>query len=275
MKPKSFILTALLSAMGAWTYAAPPIEYRAVARDADGKAHADKQMRFRIAILASSDPTAEVYSETHNVLSDSTGHISLSIGEGIDATGDYDAIDWSTPRSLAIEGAVGNGAYRSYGSTTLLGAPITLQCAVASRLEATSPSGDVYELTVSDKGELSWQLKSQVLPDEPAYDLTKVPENLYLVGSFTGNGWEVAKAEKMQKVSDTRFTIDHSINPGDVFKFVGVRQWGDTDWSASSCEIGKPNPMREFGNVDTFAASSGTYRITVDFYTFTMTITKL
>lgn len=251
-------------------WCAPPIEFQTVARNSSGDVLADMQAYYRISVLESPDAAESLYSETHVATSDSTGRILIHIGEGDNPSSDFDAIDWSDTRYLRLEADIDGAGFKDYGISTILGAPVAVSAGHADRIVTHNSRGD-WELTVTDSGQLEWKLQGN--SGTPAYDLTLVPDQLYLIGNFIGdNGWDVSQAELMTKLSDTRFTLTRHLEPGYIFKFVSRREWGGRDWSAQSCNIGTPNPMRELDNTPEFTGTPGTYQLTVDFYTYTLTI---
>lgn len=263
------ILMALATSCGLAVQASPPIEFVSVVRNSDGKALSDKEVKVSLDIAA--DPLAStiLYSEYHKVHIGSDGILRIMIGEG-ESDALFDAVDWSGRRYLRVQVDTDGSGYRSIGTMEFAGAPTAMQAREAEGLERTSPSGETWRLSVSDMGELGWEKVNL----GPAYDLSKVPENLYFIGDF--NNWTVAEAVPMTKLSPTQFTITRKLSTKEIFKFVPTRSWAnDVDWSAKTSNLNTPNPMAEFGNTPAFSASSGTYAITVDFYTFTMTITPL
>lgn len=267
--------TALCACMS--VQASPPIEFYSVVRNSEGKAVPCKEMRISAEITADPLGNQVLYTESHNTVSDSEGMIRLMVGEGI-STDDFDAVEWTAPRFLRISSDFGESNLQTLGIMELAGVPTAMQAKRASALEKRSADGTLWQLSVDNSGNLSWKRMSnsgtENPSDEPAYPVEYIPENLYFIGSF--NQWTVAEAVPFTKVSDKEFTIDRYIEHGEIFKFVPTQTWqNERDWSATTCNIGSPNPLQELNNTPAFPASTGYYKIVVNFKTYTMTITPL
>lgn len=264
----SRLILAALAATGTFgLYASPPIEFISAVRNAKGQALIEKSVKVNVDIA--SDPLASqiLYSETHDATTGTDGLMRIMVGEGVSSQ-DFDGIDWSGRRYLRVQVDVEGNGMTSLGVMEFAGAPVAMQAHRTDALECTSPDGKPWRLQVNDKGELSWALLKS------SYDPEKIPEVLYFIGTF--NNWNVAEAIPMTKESTTRFSITRDLAVDEIFKFVPSQTWeNEIDWSAVSCFVGQPNPMREFGNTEAFRSTPGKYKITVDFSTFTMTITAL
>lgn len=274
---KKILTLAAVTMSVASCLAVPPIEFVTALRNPEGKALAGKQVAVRLSVLSSASGSQEsaLYSETHNVKTGSDGLLQLLIGEGSAQKGDYQQIDWSSQRYLLVEADVDGCGMRVYGRQSLPGVPLAMEAGEASSLTKKSPDGTLWTLTVSDSGQLSWRKEAGPQPSEPAYDLSKVPEQLYYIGNKVGdNGWDIANAIPLTKTGKYTFSLTRNLVPGEIFKFVSAQDWAQPyDWSAESCLIGQPNPMRELENTPEFPGPEGTYVIDVDFYNFQLTIT--
>lgn len=269
MKFSKTILLAALTAGCLAAQASPPIEFISAVRNAQGQAYINKNVTVNVDIT--SDPLASdiLYSESHNATIGDDGLLRLMIGEG-NSDQDFDGINWSGRRYLRVEVDVDGSGPRSLGTMEFAAAPIAMQAQRTESIEAKSPSGKIWRLIVNDKGELSCTPTG----GQSSYDLAKVPDKLYFIGTY--NEWNVSDAAPMTKVSDTCFKITRELSTGEIFKFVPSRSWANPyDWSGQSCKIGEPNAMQEFGNTPAFDGDPGTYTITVDFFNFVMTITDL
>ncbi|MCM1517106.1 MAG: hypothetical protein NC117_00490 [Pseudoflavonifractor sp.] len=270
MKRSYIPLAGLLLSGFATASAAPPIEYNAAVRDANGEVVAGLPVNFMLDIVDKPVSGSMLYSESHSAVTDNGGMACLMIGEGLSITGSYDGISWDTPRFLSVKVDVdGSGNYRQLSTMQLLGVPVSLRTATASSLVSRSSDGRMQELTVDNIGDLSWHEIGYT--GEPAYDQSKVPSQLYFIGTF--NTWDVTNALPMTKMTPTRFSIVRHLTPGEVFKFTSVKKWGPTDWSGTSSTVGKSAPLRELGNTPEFPGPEGDYLITVDFFNYTLTIT--
>lgn len=92
------------------------------------------------------------------------------------------------------------------------------------------------------------------------YNLTEIPNALYLVGS--PNGWNNATAPAFTKLSEGKFEISQALTSSDEFKFLPQQGAWDNDWGKSKVYDGML--VRE--NEDNVKSpGDGTYTITVDF----------
>lgn len=254
---------------------APPVEFVTMVRGVHGEPLPGVAVSFSIEILDSPLSETPVYSETQSVTTDDAGYVRLLAGTGEPAGTPYEAVNWSTTRYLRAT-ALPEGATLPLviGPMSLPEVPLALHAARCNTLTMPAPGGGTMQLAVDNDGTLRWNLPDG--PDEPgdpAYDPKLVPERLYIVGTF--NNWTVTEAPEMTRLSPTRFTHTMTLAPGTVFKFTGERSWnGDRDWSGTSCDVGRPNPMREFGDTPAFQSTEGTYEITVDFHSYTLTLTR-
>lgn len=275
MKLKFLLLGSLAISGCASLWARPPIEYSAAIRNAEGKALINQPAKFEIEIVDAPVDGTKLYAERHSTVTSEKGMATIFIGEGSQiGTSSFDDITWTSPRFLSIKVDVeGTGSYRDMGVVQLMGAPTAAHAESTDALTRRSPSGQIWQLTVDNIGNLSWQ---EVFNDDyvgdPAYDQSLVPENLYFIGTF--NNWDINNAVPFEKLSKTRFRITRNLEYDEIFKFTSIKDWTSLDWSGVDCNINVPNGMKEYGNTPEFKGQSGEYVITVDFYTFTLTITK-
>lgn len=255
--------------------AIPPMKYVTAVRNSQGKALAEKEMSFVVELL--DNPTADeaLYTETHQATSNSDGIVTLMIGEGkCGADASFDNLDWSGQRYVKVSVNADGSGYSTLSIAELGVAPIAMQSSVSRSLVVPSPNGTPWELKVSDSGSLCWNCLGEIPDTPPAYDETRIPEKLYFIGSF--HGWNVSEALPMDKISKYVFTITRTIEKDEIFKFVPTQSWDNLyDWSGQLMKIGTPVPLREMGNTPKFSGETGTYSVTVDFHSFTMTISPL
>lgn len=273
MKIPIIIIAALLSGASFAASAVSPMKYVAAVRDAEGKALADREMTFSIEILDSPTATEALYAESHRATSQPDGTVTLMIGAGDNQSqATYDDIDWRGARYLRVSVNADGQGYRTLGVSELGASPLALKSDVTNALVCTSPSGTPWQLTVSDSGVLTWECLGEIPDTPPAYPAEKIPERLYFIGNF--NNWDVTQAVEMDKLSKYCFSITRRLTVGEIFKFVPAQTWANEhDWSGMSSAISTTIPMREQGNTPDFAGPDGDYVITVDFHSFTMTIT--
>ncbi len=118
------------------------ISYQAVARDAQGKVVAEKQIGIKVEILKGSAEGDVVYSETHVPTSSRTGTINLLIGQGTSEIGTFSAIDWGGDTyflQLSMDLAGGNN-YEKVSTTQMLPVPYALYAAKAGEVEYVQSS---------------------------------------------------------------------------------------------------------------------------------------
>lgn len=273
MRKLRSMLLATASAIYLSLFASRPIEYVTMVRDNDGKVLTDTEMQFEIDVLDSPTSTSPIYTERHSARSDASGYVTLWIGEGEADPGAFDRLKWTEPRYLRVSVDAAGYGMRTLGTMQFAAVPRVKEAAKADAMERRSPMGDLWSLRVDDEGNLSWFMIEGNHSGDPQYDQSKVPENLYFIGTF--NNWKVAEAVPFRKLSDTRFTITRNLEKDEIFKFTPTQSWtNDYDWSAVTVNIGSVNKLKEFGNSPAFEGATGEYTITVDFYNFTMTIKK-
>ncbi|MFO8068241.1 MAG: hypothetical protein R6U11_11735, partial [Bacteroidales bacterium] len=134
---KSFIYTILLIVLSISVLAQAPqrFNYQAVLRNNAGEPMASKEVTVKIAILQGSTDGAQVYSETHNTVTNEFGMINLQIG----SVESLDAVDWGADDyfvEVSVDGT-------PIGTTQLLSVPYALHAqtaeAVTGEITETDP----------------------------------------------------------------------------------------------------------------------------------------
>ena len=99
--------------------------YQAIVRNAAGESVVSQNVNFRFNILMGDISGVSVYSETHSVLTDKNGMVTLAIGEGSDKTGDFTSISWQSDKFfLKVEMDITGGTnFIDVGTTQLLIVP--------------------------------------------------------------------------------------------------------------------------------------------------------
>ncbi|WP_282136438.1 SusF/SusE family outer membrane protein [Seonamhaeicola maritimus] len=100
-----------------------------------------------------------------------------------------------------------------------------------------------------------------------SFTLTEIPDNLYLVGS--PNGWNNATAPQFTNLSEGIFEINQVLAASDEFKFLPVQGSWDNDWGENSTY---PGMLIREGESNVKSPGDGTYTITVNFNTGTLTV---
>jgi hypothetical protein len=188
--------------------------YQAIIRDNQNQLIQNANVGIRISILQGSINGTSVYSETHTVMTNQNGLITLNIGGGV-TSDDFSNIDWGAG-SYFIKtetDPTGGVNYTITGASQLLSVPYALYAKKSgdsdwnkinsgidyengnvslskpgSSLILTSPNGTKYEISVNDNGELSLPTSNQT---------NSIPDNLYLYGSF--NDWDPNTALKFAR----------------------------------------------------------------------------
>ena len=110
-----FLLLPLL------TFAQSPegFNYSAVIRDAQGNIEANVSVSIEISILVGTSSGISVYTETHSLITDAYGVISLLVGSGNVQSGAFNNISWSSnPHFLKVGVDINGGTnYNIVGTT--------------------------------------------------------------------------------------------------------------------------------------------------------------
>ncbi len=95
---KKFYLLFFIAVVNTVLFAQAPqkFSYQAVVRDLNSVLITNQKIGVKISVLQNSAQGTSVYEETHNVLSNENGLISLEIGTGKSLVGTFSAINWST-----------------------------------------------------------------------------------------------------------------------------------------------------------------------------------
>ena len=129
---KRFILLSIWMFMGILVLEAQAPEkfsYQAVVRDASNNLVVNQSVGLRITIQQGMPGGTEVYQETHTVMTNANGLVSLEVGGGTSAmVGDFSDIDWGEgPYYIQTEiDPAGGTAYSIMGSTQLISVPYAL-----------------------------------------------------------------------------------------------------------------------------------------------------
>lgn len=94
MKTTYFLAILVVLQTALWAQSPEEFSYQAVIRDADGKLLQEKPVGIRISVLKGSATGEIVYSETHSVVTNINGLISLAVGTGT-SSGSFSEIPWS------------------------------------------------------------------------------------------------------------------------------------------------------------------------------------
>jgi hypothetical protein len=121
--------------------------YQATVRNASGDLIVNQNVYFKFNILQGSQTAVSNYTETHDVLTDDLGQVSLVIGKGAPSNGVFSDLDWSLGNYfLDIELNTGSG-YVSMGTTQFYSVPYALY-AETSKNDITEEQAKAIEKTM-------------------------------------------------------------------------------------------------------------------------------
>ncbi|WP_299210865.1 DUF1566 domain-containing protein [uncultured Aquimarina sp.] len=128
MKNRYSILVALLIATINWAQIPEKMSYQAILRSADDIPLDNQSIGMRLSILNDSPTGTAVYSETHTLMTNKNGLISLEIGTGTIVNGVFATIDWSlgTYFIQTETDLTGGTNYTITGTSQLLSVPYAL-----------------------------------------------------------------------------------------------------------------------------------------------------
>lgn len=134
----SILISALIMAQSPYMFS-----YQSLVRDDSGQLVKEESIGVQISILQGSQDGAAVYVETHTVVSNINGLITLAVGAG-STSDDFSTIDWSAgPYFLKTEmDPTGGNNYSITGATQLLSVPYALHAETAGNVF----SGDYGDL---------------------------------------------------------------------------------------------------------------------------------
>ena len=144
--------------------------YQAVARNASGNIIANQLISVRFGIIDSVINGPIIYTETHNITTNSLGLFTVNIGQGMPFFGTYNSVNWSKNSkflSVALDPNGGN-SYFVMGTSQLMSVPYALH----SNTTASLPNGTANGNTPY------WNGTKWVNDDD----------NIYNNGSFVGIG---------------------------------------------------------------------------------------
>jgi hypothetical protein len=139
---KQTLLTAVLLFTSLLSFAQVPqgINYQAAVRNSDGEVLSNQQVGVRMSILESNVTT--VYEETHSVIANNFGLVTMVIGQGTPTQGVFADIDWSTGNYfIQTEVDVSGGSnYQVLGSQQLMSVPYSMYAKEAESLKRNGSS---------------------------------------------------------------------------------------------------------------------------------------
>jgi hypothetical protein len=177
---KNLLLVLLMIMPFAALYAQSPesFTYQCVVRDANGDIVPDQQVSFRLSIVAGSVSGTVVYSETHDVTTNTFALANLVVGTGTVISGDISSVDWGSDiYFFRVEADItGASSYVDMGTVQLLSVPYALY----SKSAGNSFSGNYNDLTNKPllSGDVNGQIDGNTVSAIQGMDIsTNIPAN--------------------------------------------------------------------------------------------------
>jgi hypothetical protein len=127
------------------------MSYQAIVRAKDNNLVINSNISLRVIIHQGTLNGTNVYQETHSVMTNNNGLVSLEIGTGAIDTGDFSKIAWEKgPYFIETQvDATGGVNYNIIGTTQLLSVPYALHAKTADRLVGTDNANSNKAVIIS------------------------------------------------------------------------------------------------------------------------------
>lgn len=235
MKSKRLVLTfialGIILFVPATGQTPQAFKYQTVVRNGSGEIIADQSVSFRMSIRDFTAGGPVIYSETHNVTTNTFGLAVLNIGSGVPVTGIFSAINWGSGiKFLETEfDPAGGSSYIAMGTTQLLSVPYALYSEnTANNDDADAdPANELQTLTIDGNNLLISEGNSVTLPtageshriiDEDSdtwVNTEQSPDNDRIVFSTSGSQRMVIEAGGNVNV-DATLTADYLAGDGSL-----------------------------------------------------------
>jgi len=256
---KVFIFLLNLIVISVFAQAPLSIKYQAVARDISGNILLNQNISMRISLLDNAVNGNMVYSETHQVATNSYGLVNLEIGLGNVQSGNFSTIDWSKGQYFVQIEADANGGnnFILLGISQLMSVPYSFYSNTAGTVKLTESQRDalvnpaegmiIYNLTtqcLNFKKTTGWyQLCGECTPNP--IQATAGPDTTILYGTITwlaGNWPAQGSTGTWIKISGDGGIIAEVNNPTSMFTGVPgntyVLRWNiSNDCGSTSDEV--------------------------------------
>jgi hypothetical protein len=145
------LVTALLIAISSIANPTNGFKYQAIVRNNQGAVLENSAVLLKVSILQGAENGASVYSEEHQVTTNSFGLINLVIGNGTNPAGNFNAINWSADSYfLKVEMAISPGTnFELLGISALLAVPYALHAETVTN-NADADADPLNEIQVLD-----------------------------------------------------------------------------------------------------------------------------
>ena len=167
-------------------------KYHAVARDTSGSILSNQNVSFQISILQGSETGPDVYIETHAVVTNDLGLVSLDIGNGTIVSGDFSIIDWGGDSFfLNIEmDETGGSNYKQIGVSQLMSVPYALHAGTLDDGDWIVSGNDMYS-NVSGNVGIGNSNPEIPIDGSGTYDLLKINTAASLTAFIVESSGEV------------------------------------------------------------------------------------
>ena len=248
--------------------------YQAVVRDAGGNVLQSQSVGFKLSIISGSVSGTVVYTETHNVTTNTFGIVTLNVGSGTATYGTFSTINWAVASHfIKVEAdPTGGTSYLNMGTTQLLSVPYALNSAksdyssVAGTANYVGGTGiNVTGSTITNTSPnqtvtLTNGTGISITGSYPAFTVTNSSQNATHTGDVTGSGALTisTNAVTTTKIADGNVTAvklnSMAATSGQALKFNG------TNWApAADLNSGTPaglNKAIQFNNAGVFGGNS-------------------
>lgn len=158
MKKINILILSIISIFNTYGQSPDAFRYQAVVKNDAGTLIKEQNVNFRFEIFSSASESnggIKVYSETHQVTTDSKGTANLSIGTGTAELGTFSDINWSSD-SYFIKVSIdkGNG-YVNIGEQKFLNVPYVQFADDTENIITTSTSGTTWGINIDNSGQIS------------------------------------------------------------------------------------------------------------------------
>ncbi|GAB4289314.1 MAG: hypothetical protein Kow0068_14920 [Marinilabiliales bacterium] len=156
MKTISFFALFFIICVISFSQVPEKISYQAIIRDSNGDIISSQNIGIQISILQGAATGSVIYAETHSVMTNLHGLVSLEIGTGNIISGDFSNIDWSeSPYFIKFEtDPTGGSNYTISFTSELLSVPYALW---AGGLTITDENGTPYTAVADTSGNVAFE----------------------------------------------------------------------------------------------------------------------
>lgn len=246
---KNSIIRILFFVIGLSCYAQVPqkISYQSVVRNASNQLLQNVSVGVRVSILQGTVSGTSVYTETHSLITNSNGLLSLEIGGGSTVLGVFNSINWANgPYFVKSEiDPTGGVNYTISGTSQLLSVPYAQL--------AENVVNPKFSVSVSDESSYSyWQQTARNTWVEDTDIALVVPETGKYLMIFSGNAYNANTYPGIAgNSSDTGCLVRvfNSSTATELSYSVILQEWSDSSVSSNYTVIYKLMPMNSVKSV--------------------------